>query len=338
MPSTSSLVLSDQATINANRYGQLTPWQRQQLKPPSLLGPLTVLGLVGSFLVGMSVLFFAPFAAALLSGEAPPWLPLIVLGVVGFFVLALLPLLLVQGNSLAGRLRLRRDLLDGSIAQDDGQVTFKSSVGYVARVQGRPLSSMDGDQAVDLAPGSYRFYYLPRTGRILSAERQPLFEPGGPQAGLLAALAEAHGFSLEELDLNRQGWVSGKQRAWLIFKVLVLAVIIAGGVAWATWQFALVLQYSPWSFLGGGLALFLLLMLLVQRWRDLQDGRVQMLEGFVRSEEHSSSDDGSTYYYVLGNESFSVSGAAHRALVKGQRYRLYYLPRSKKLVSIEPLP
>jgi hypothetical protein len=32
-----------------------------------------------------------------------------------------------------------------------------------------------------------------------------------------------------------------------------------------------------------------------------------------------------------------VSWAAYEALIPGERYRLYYLPRSRRLVSIEPL-
>jgi hypothetical protein len=34
---------------------------------------------------------------------------------------------------------------------------------------------------------------------------------------------------------------------------------------------------------------------------------------------------------------FQVSGRAYTALVSGMAYRIYYTPRSKTLVSIEPL-
>ena len=196
---------------------------------------------------------------------------------------------------------------------------------------------MDGGKEVSLAPGSYRFYYLPHTRRILSAERQPFFEPGGPKAGLRMALAAAHGFQMDELDTNRQGRVAGGQRSLLVSKLLFLVVVLVAGIGWVIWQFALVLQYSPWSFLGLGFFLLIMGMLTRERWLDLLEGRALMLEGFVQAIEESS-DDSSSYYYVLDRQRFQVSANAHKALVPGERYRLYYLPHSKKLLSIEPLP
>lgn len=339
MPSTSShTMLSDQATLAANRYGQLAPWQRQRLKPPALVGSLILVGLAGAFVAPLCLFFLAQFLRGVFNSDySEQFSSLIFLGLFALSLLALLPLLLIPLGSLRGKLRLRRDLMDGYIAQEDGQVIFKTSIGYVARTAGQALRSLDGGKAVDLPPGNYHFYYLPQTRRILSAERQTLFEPGGPQAGLLLALSQANGFSLAELEQNRQGLVSGGQRGRLMRRLALLCVLTAGLVVGAVWQRALLVESTPWGYIVLGLMLLGLIVMMVNRWRDLQDGRVLMLEGFVRGEEHSS-DDSSTYYYVLGDEKFTVSGAAYRALVAGQRYRLYYLPRSKKLVSIEPLP
>lgn len=339
MPSTaSSTLLGDQATLNANRYGQLAPWQRQHLKPPALIGSLILVGLAGAFVAPLCLFFLVQFLRGIFNHEySEQSVSLIFLGFFALALLALLPMLLVPLGSLRGKLRLRRDLMDGYIAQEDGQVIFKTSVGYVARTAGQALRSLEGDQVVDLPPGNYHFYYLPHTRRILSAERQMLFEPGGPQAGLLLALSQAHGFSLEELEQNRQGLVSGGQRGRLRGRLALLCVLTAGLVVGAVWQRALLVESTPWGYIILGLVLLGLIAMMVNRWRDLQDGRVLMLEGYVRGEEHSS-DDSSTYYYVLDNEKFTVSGAAYRALVSGQRYRLYYLGHSKKLVSIEPLP
>lgn len=327
----------DQAALDANRYGQLTPWQRQQIKPPSVVGSLLVIGMVCAFMVPVGLLVFLPLGLRVLEDDAPPLAGLILLGIVGFFLLVLGPILLVPALDLRTKLRLRRDLAEGYIAQEDGQVIFTNSHGYMARVAGRALRDMDGSKAVNLAPGSYRFYYLPRSGRILSAERQTLFDPGGPQAGLLLALSQAHHFSLDELDTNRLGHVSGRQRGRLVSKLVFLVVIAAALVIGSIWQSTLVLQNGPWSFLVLAAVAFFLLMLTYQRWLDLLGGRVAMVEGFVQREEHSSGDDGSTYYYNVGGEQFMVNGVAYQALVPGERYRLYYLPHSKKLVSIEPL-
>src|SRR5262249_31577954 len=43
------------------------------------------------------------------------------------------------------------------------------------------------------------------------------------------------------------------------------------------------------------------------------------------------------YYYSIEGRNWLVSPEAYRALLEGRRYRLYYLPRSKKLVGIEPI-
>ena len=328
---------SDQTTIDANRYGQFTPWQRQQLKPPSLVGSLVLLGLVGTVQRAAGYLLDRA-AARILCGQRysallQPDLPGRVQPVSGGVV----PLLVVPLVGLRGKLRLRRDLAESLIAQEDGQVIFTRSVGYNASAAGQPLRSMDGGKEVSLAPGSYRFYYLPHTRRILSAERQPFFEPGGPKAGLRMALAAAHGFQMDELDTNRQGRVAGGQRSLLVSKLLFLVVVLGVGLGWVIWQFALVLQYAPWSFLGLGFFLLIMGMLTRERWLDLLEGRALMLEGLVQAIEESS-DDSSSYYYVLDRQRFSVSAIAHKALVPGERYRLYYLPHSKKLLSIEPLP
>jgi hypothetical protein len=43
------------------------------------------------------------------------------------------------------------------------------------------------------------------------------------------------------------------------------------------------------------------------------------------------------YYYRLNRLRFPVSEAGYDALIVGRPYRVYYLPRSKILLSLEPL-
>lgn len=147
----------------------------------------------------------------------------------------------------------------------------------------------------------------------------------------------ANGFGLDELDVNRQGLVSDRQRARLVRGLIFLFVVMLALVAGSIWQVNLLLQYSPWGFLILAGVLALLLVSTHSRWQDLLAGRVAMLEGFVQRVEESS-DDSSSYYYVVDKQKFSVSSAAYMALVPGERYRLYYLPHTNKLISIEPLP
>ncbi|HLV99304.1 MAG TPA: hypothetical protein VKT82_11580 [Ktedonobacterales bacterium] len=329
--------LTDQATIDANRYGQLTPYQRQRLKPPSLAGPLFGLALAGALVIPLGwLLLFVARAAFAPAGDSPFAVPTL-LGATLTFLALEMPLLLTSLFGLFHRLGLRRDLAEGYIAQADGQVIFSSGAGYHARIFGQTLADLGGDKTLTLPPGAYRFYYLPRSRRMLSAERQMLFEPGGPQAGVREALARANGFRMDELDTNRQGGLSAHQRFGLVRGLLFLAVVLVALVVGAVWQFALLMRYNPWGFLLLGLMLFGLLLATYHRWLDLLEGRAAMLEGFVQATEHSS-DDSSTYSYELGKERFTVSSAAYRALIAGERYRLYYLPHSKRLLSIEPVP
>ena len=69
---------------------------------------------------------------------------------------------------------------------------------------------------------------------------------------------------------------------------------------------------------------------------DIWNGEVYVVEGSVvrqayRSRYHRYS------YYVIGSHKYYVFEAAYNALVEGEHYRIYYLPRSKRLVAVEPI-
>ena len=259
---------------------------------------------------------------------------------VGFTCIISWRMLLPTTRRLQAKLRLRSDVAEGYIAQDDGQVSFTKKYGYVARTsRGMALRNLDGGVAVNLAPGAYHVYFLPRSRRLLSAEPQEQFEPGvvsgtgTPADSLLVALAQANGFSLIELELNRQGRISFLQRFAALGRTLFM-LALAVGVAIAA--VVLVTRGAPLAgILIVGVALFLLYLVL-RTSLDVLAGRTERLDGTVyRSIE---SNDGPTYYYTVNKHTFTVSREAYNALVSGRRYRVYFLPRSKRLASIEPLP
>ncbi len=347
--SSSASLLGDPAAIAANRVGQLTPWQRQRLRPPSLVGSLMALAFslavlaVGAFFFLLyplsSLLRDDPDITALFSFASGELIVLVMfLGIFGFFALLVSGgLIIPTTRRLRLKLRLRRDLAEGYIAQEDGQVTFLRKSGYVARGSGGSLLNLDGGKAVALPPGDYHFYYLPRTRRILSAEAQTYFGQGGQQLSLLAALALAHGFGLDELDTNRQGWLSGHQRFTTISGILYYPMIIGTLVVLLIVATIEPLKINPWLVALVACALALLIFP-YRTMRDLREGRVALLDGNIQRKEDSDSDGDSTYYYVLDTQKFRVSWDAYEALIPGVTYRLYYLPRCKKIVSIEPLP
>jgi hypothetical protein len=62
-------------------------------------------------------------------------------------------------------------------------------------------------------------------------------------------------------------------------------------------------------------------------WFFSVDQRVQHLEAFK-----------GTHFYVLDGQRFIVSQKGYAALTEGLSYRLYYAPRSRRLVNIESVP
>ena len=62
-------------------------------------------------------------------------------------------------------------------------------------------------------------------------------------------------------------------------------------------------------------------------WFFSVDQRVQHIEAFK-----------GTHFYALDGQRFIVSQKGYAALAEGPSYRLYYVPRSKRLVNIEAVP
>lgn len=176
----------------------------------------------------------------------------------------------------------------------------------------------------------------------------------GP-AGLLQALAQAHKFTLEDLQANREGWMSPRQRKGVVRRTIGylfgLFIVIGGAVGGA----GVPLAVQVGSFWALGLILLglvvyaLLAMTFINRARkQLHEGRVTFVDGFVERESQKSHSEGTTtisYYYVVHQQQpsgvkpqrFTVNRAAFYALVPALRYRVYYVPVDRKLISIEPL-
>jgi hypothetical protein len=372
-------VPTDSATAAANASGLLTPQQRAQiLAAVTASGPQAVVRAV-QLVIGLL------FAGAFLACNAT-WLSLVLPGAlrtildgqldqaslifVGIaLVIALVCLLIFLSVFVPPlrrglwRRRVRREAERGLVAQADGEVRATRS-GYVARIDGRRLASVMGERAVLLAPGAYRFYFLPASRALVSAEPRPglgVLAPGpgatgpglamsGPvstpfapnvpsQAALLAALAQALRFSAEDLALNRQGRISEAQRRRLIGWTAFL--IVFGLVLCVAAPAILIVMFSSWQatcpvlicVLIGGVVLYGAHL----SRRDMASGAVAVLRGPVQRTKWSDGEGGTSYYYAIGTMRFSVRRAAFDALIPGLPYAVYYSPRSHKLLSIEPL-
>jgi len=217
--------------IAANRRGEITGEQQNALKSESSIGWLA---LIMSF-VFLPILFVAIMGVVWFPDrrrELPLWGYGIILA---FFIVAFVVSAVPQAWRLFKALRVRGDLSVGQVEAAEGQMNWRRNQ-YVAETPARrlrlpPLSA-------GLRPGSYRFYFLPNTGWVLSAER--IIPPGGedPRAELLNVLTQAIGFSVEALEANRNGRLAGGQLLKLLLAAagyslswgaMILAVSLFGG-------------------------------------------------------------------------------------------------------------
>ena len=74
---------------------------------------------------------------------------------------------------------------------------------------------------------------------------------------------------------------------------------------------------------------------------DVLGGRVTSADGTVSTRQSTSYfgqlGGGTSYYYVMGQQKWTVSSDAFQALLIGQKYRVYYLPISKNILGLEPI-
>jgi hypothetical protein len=73
---------------------------------------------------------------------------------------------------------------------------------------------------------------------------------------------------------------------------------------------------------------------------DALSGVIETVQGVAaKSTEQRSSGRSRrrVYLYNIGNLNFEVPQAAYQALIDGLEYRAYYVPRTRQLLSIEPL-
>jgi len=186
-----------------------------------------------------------------------------------------------------------------------------------------------------------------------------------------AALAEAHGFTPAQLVENRAGRISRSQYLPVIYEAFRPAV--RAGVVLLGWLFLLyfrdlALPASVLSFIQRAWSFFLVITAATagafllgvaqsarlgwQVLHDLKDGECDTVSGRVSTYTNKESEVGVSalfaaqherYFYWIGDFKLEVSPSGYELLVK--KYddqacpplRLYFTPRSKLLLSAEPV-
>jgi hypothetical protein len=265
--------LTNPASVAANRAGVLSDEQRRALERRSARLPVAAvvvvlmigIGFILPFLIGLGIIGVGPDNQISPVCAAP-------VALIGLGVLSLVFVIPAYTRRWSGR--IREDMAAGVVEQDEGEVTFTPR-GYEARLNPRPLQMTPVIGPIDrplppsivpLPPGRYRFYYLPRSRTLLSAEplipaqEDPVFAPAPPApdplaglsgyvpspppfphtvlasaipvrgeglAALQAALAEGNRFTMEELAANREGRLTGRQARRLL---ALLPIVVPFGL------------------------------------------------------------------------------------------------------------
>jgi hypothetical protein len=323
------LDLGNAANLEANRRGQVTPAQRKAARVVGTAIVFVILLALPGFMGGTLGLLGLGLLA---EGE---WAGLVLI-LVGAAIVA--PLGAYAVIKLGGVLRLQQDLSEGRIEQADGEVRWAGRR-YAAYWEGRPRGA--SNTAHGLGPGMYQFYYLPRSGHLLSAAALPGLTLGADQS-LEAVLRKVHRFDDGDLELNRHGRMSPSQRRRLTTAAALFGlfgVLIAGACAFGTWGVIMDGDQDAWVGVGiivllGVLLAALMAYLAQQLVRDAAGGSVKQVTGPVRRWFRSSGRN-TNYYYTVKDEDFSVTGTAYAALVPDREYRVYYAPRSRRIVAME---
>jgi hypothetical protein len=257
-----------------------------------------------------------------------------------------LPMFLTSsGRALALHRALIRDAALGfRVVRVRGDVAWdRRRRALVARAGGRRLASpfFTGLEAVplfwdhfdQLAPRSYDFEILDASGFVLSASPASSGEADGHDHPGNVALREAFRVELVDLEANRRGLATAKQRRRLLFTyvwVLILAPLafgIAAGIR------AVVAAPHLGAIVGLLIALALALFLVRLSFQVAIDGvRGEVVSGTgVVHLSYGKTEASAT----VGGMTFTIPHHQARALQPNVRYRVYAFKRSGQATSAE---
>lgn len=201
-----------------------------------------------------------------------------------------------------------------------------------------PIAALDNETFLDVMNRDGGIDIARRYFEQVEAFERPS-QANGPED-----LGHVFHFDAADLDANRAGLISGPQRSRLLRQdVVKLAAAAACLIAGTVFNIGLVVGWMP--FHGRGVALGLVLwvvgvilaVLSGQLWLDLARGTVTAAAGDLRSTERASSGrygPSIHYFFEIDGQSFEVSRVAHDQVHEGKR-RLYYLPRSRTVLSVD---
>ncbi len=342
--------LLDPADLAANRQGQITETQKKRLAQsmwqPLMLTSLIILLVFIPLLLLNASLFFNTNRAP---GSSLPFLliPIILIMLIVFGFLA----------SASGLLRrapaINRDLRNQAVRQTSGELAFERKKGYYIQAGERQLLLPPSRNTGGLLPGQhYAIYYLDESEVVLSAEQFGAINEQAVKTSLRHILAQANNFTEETLQANQRGEIPSEQRNHLLITktapglvLLPITLVMLGPMLFLnttknlSFSLADLAPFLIILLVFGGIAIFGIIFM-ARYLMDIFSAKIEQVTAPARkhSEVRSSGRSSHTYYYYIINElKFQVKHTAYNALIDGLTYRAYYLPRTKTLLSIEPI-
>jgi hypothetical protein len=337
--------LLDPADVEANRRSQITPAQDKRLNG-MVMGAqgCTVLALPFIMLV---VFFFFIVGIVADGGNTPIWflaIPILLIIIIGLFSIKSL---YTWWQNAA---RLKADRANNIVRSVTGELAFDRKKGYIFQAMGeQALVIPPSNNVGGLLPGvRYNAYYLPESGFILSAEKLGEVSQAQVRIALGNILAQANNFTAEDLQANQMGEITASQHRRGMNKVFGGLIILAFSAAFALIFFTPFFNIEKTDdsvmisiFIGGFIAIFGAIgaWMAINAFLDMMATAPEYVEGPGRkiSRQKSTGKSSRTvYYYIIGQTEFEVPQKAYSAFIEDIDYRVYFTPRTKTLISIEP--
>lgn len=328
-------ILQNPEELEANRQGRITPAQIERLRPQARGLGSSCLGIFLTILGTGLACVLATIAAALLDADAEPTVAAwCLVGLAGTSSLAWVLFRAWQKQHV-----FNRECDTSTIEQGTGELIFQKNE-YKLVVNDRVLTIHFSENACGLLPGvPYQVYYLPESRLVLSVEPAQNIATNQVQEAVNQILIKAHRFTPEELEANRMGQITTSQRlkplptaigGFLLSLTIFIGLIIdlATGLTLSSQIFPLIIAvlgfYYGSTRFGNALT-------------DMLQSAPSELSGiaFKTLRVGGRRNREAFYFYRFDSGELQVSHKAYDLLLPNLEYRVFYLPKTGRILSME---
>lgn len=335
--------LLDELAFLANQHGEITLGQQQEINTTPRWQRMVLLAGATVIMLGLFSFIISP--TLFQRWHANLW-PVLLFG--GVFLALLLYVLRNIWLEWDRDSKLKRDYAKRAIRQGQGHLSHDKK-GYFFELDNGLQLRLPAGESNGLLPGAmYQIFYLEESGFCLSASEPRPTSPFQVQSALNDILCSANGFSAEDLLANQNDEVTFSQRKKPLASALTGAMIV---LLFLLFLVPFLLQPFSRDLRLSSIAVALIVILvgifpfigstmLLNGLIETAFPKLQQVQGKAHKTIRVSKGKNRTihYYYVINEHKFEISKTAYTALIDELEYRIYYLPRTKKLISIEHIP